>query len=242
MPSVTASRLVIIPAFNEEDNIARVVEDVHEHLPGAQVLVVDDGSGDATAAAARAAGASVARLPVNLGYGAALQTGYKFANRQGFRSVAQMDADGQHLARYLPELLAVVEGGQADLAIGSRFLGGDDHYQPSVPRRIGMALFGGIASLAMGKRITDPTSGYQALDAKVVHYFCSDVYPSDFPDADVLLLLHRKGFKVEELPVQMRMSDGPSMHGGHGSVYYVYKMLLSIALGFMRSPSEERNA
>ena len=176
-------------------------------------------------------------MPVNCGYGVALQAGFKYAAREGYDLVAQMDADGQHLARFLPAVLAPIRARTADLVVGSRFLDGDGHYEPSLARKVGMELFGRIASLIMRQPVTDPTSGYQAMNGKVVELFCTGVYPGDFPDADVLVLLHRAGFSVKEVPVQMRTYDGPSMHGGHGSIYYVYKMLLSIGLNLLRPTS-----
>lgn len=229
--------LVVIPAFNEAENIASVISDVNGVLPAAEVLVVDDGSSDETRSVAASAGATVLALRINCGYGVALQAGYKYAVRHGYELVAQMDADGQHLAEFLPAMLESVKVGESDIVVGSRFLDGDGHYRPSLARRLGMELFGRIASVVMRQPVTDPTSGYQAMNSRVTRFFCSGVYPTDFPDADVLILLHRSGFRVTEVPVRMRMYDGPSMHGGHGSVYYVYKMFLSILLTMLRPTS-----
>ena len=230
--------LVVIPAFNEAANIAAVVTDVRESLPGFDVLVVDDGSSDATAAIARAAGARVLPLPINSGYGVALQTGYKYAVRHGYGTVAQMDADGQHKAEFMPALLDMVRRGEADIVIGSRFLDGDGHYQPSLARKIGMGIFSRMASRIMRQHVSDPTSGYQVMRVEVARFFCSDVYPADYPDADILILLHRSGFRVAEVGVQMRMPTGRSMHAGHRSFYYVYKMFLSILVTMLRPAAE----
>jgi glycosyltransferase involved in cell wall biosynthesis len=234
--------LVVIPAYNEAANIAAVLADVLESLPGADVLVVDDGSADETARIARGAGAKVLRLPVNSGYGVALQTGYKYAVRHGYDKVAQMDADGQHKAGFMPELAAIVHAGSADIVIGSRFLDGDGHYEPSRARKVGMGIFSRMASRIMRQHVTDPTSGYQVMRIEVARFFCSDVYPADYPDADILILLHRSGFRVSEVAVQMRMPTGKSMHSGHRSLYYVYKMFLSILVTMLRpsSAAEER--
>jgi glycosyltransferase involved in cell wall biosynthesis len=232
--------LVVIPAYNEAAHVARVVDDVRQHLPTFDVLVVDDGSSDATATAASAAGAHVLRLPVNSGYGVALQTGYKYAARQGYSMVAQMDADGQHQAKFMPELVRLVEAGEADVVIGSRFLDGDGHYVPSRARKIGMELFSRMASRIMRQHVSDPTSGYQAMRIDVAIFFCGGAYPSDYPDADILILLHRSGFRVAEIGVQMQMPTGKSMHAGHRSFYYVYKMLLSILVTLLRRPDEGR--
>jgi glycosyltransferase involved in cell wall biosynthesis len=232
--------LIVIPAYNEAGRVGRVVTDVRASLPNADVLVVDDGSADATADEARAAGAIVLTLPVNLGYGGALQTGYKYAVRQGYSVIGQIDADGQHRAEHFPRLLSRLEHGDADVVIGSRFLDGDGHYQPPRARKVGIALFARIASLLTRQHISDPTSGFQVMQAPVARFFCSDVYPSDYPDADMLILLHRSGFKVREVPVQMLPSPGQSMHAGHKSLYYVYKMLLSIFVTILRPRAEHR--
>lgn len=228
------SLLIVIPAYNEAGRVGDVIRDVHSVLPDAEVLVVDDGSADTTAAEARHAGAAVLTLPVNSGYGTALQTGYKYAVRGGYELVGQIDADGQHQARYLGEMLDALRDSGADVVIGSRFLDGDGHYRPSAARKAGIALFGRIATIVTRQRVTDPTSGFQVMRARVVRFYCSDVYPVDYPDADILILLNRSGFRVQEVAVQMLPSAGESMHGGHRSLYYVYKMILSIAVTLMR--------
>lgn len=226
--------LVIIPAFNEAPRVGRAIASVHEALSGADVLVVDDGSLDETAQRARASGARVVSLPFNLGYGVALQTGYKYALAQGYELVLQMDADGQHEARDLPALLEAVQSKQADVAIGSRFLS-NRQYRAPLLRRIGMRLFAAIASLMTRTRVTDPTSGFQALNRRVVEYYASPAYPVDYPDADVLIMLHNAGFRFVEVPVTMYEAEGSkSMHGGIRPFYYVFKMLLSILMVTLR--------
>jgi hypothetical protein len=231
--------MIAVPAFNEQGRVGDVVHDVRSTLPDADVVVVDDGSADETAAEARAAGATVISLPLNSGYGTALQTGYKYAVRNGYAVVGQIDADGQHQACYLREMLDALDEQNADVVIGSRFLGRDGHYRPSAARKVGIALFSRIASLVTHQRITDPTSGFQAMRVDVARFFCSDVYPNDYPDADILILLHRSGFVVREVAVQMRPSTNVSMHSGHKSLYYVYKMLLSIFVTMLRGRKAE---
>jgi glycosyltransferase involved in cell wall biosynthesis len=226
--------LVLIPAYNEQGSVGNVVRDVRASLPGADVLVVDDGSGDETAEEASAAGATVLTLPVNLGYGAALQTGYKHAVRNGYSIVCQVDGDGQHRAEHLPLLVDQLRNSPCDVVIGSRFLDRDGHYRPSAARKLGISMFARIASMLTRQRISDPTSGFQAMRSDVARFFCSNVYPADYPDADILILLHRSGFRVSEVPVQMREPTGRSMHHGHRSLYYVYKMLLSIVVTLLR--------
>jgi len=226
--------LVIVPAYNEAGKVGGVIADIKRTLPQAEVLVVDDGSHDGTAEEAVAAGAVTLSLPTNAGYGAALQTGYKYAVRHGFRLVAQIDGDGQHRAEYLLEMLEVLEREGADVVVGSRFLARDGHYRASFARAVGIGLFARIATLATGQPVSDPTSGFQLMRAEVARFFCSPVYPTDYPDADILILLHRTGFKVREVAVRMRPSPGDSMHTGKTTPYYIYKMLLSIGVTLLR--------
>ncbi len=233
-PVTSRKVLIIIPAFNEQGRVGSVIRDVKHNLPRAKVLVIDDASADGTAREAREAGAITLSLPVNSGYGAALQTGYKFAARNGYEIVGQIDGDGQHQAEYLTPMLHSLEEEDADVIIGSRFLDRDGHYQPSLARAVGIGLFGRIASMVTKQHISDPTSGFQLMRIEVARFFCSEVYPTDYPDADILILLHRTGFRVREVPVQMRPSPGQSMHAGHRSAYYVYKMMLSIVVTLLR--------
>jgi glycosyltransferase involved in cell wall biosynthesis len=226
--------LVVIPALNEAEQIAHVVQQVKKEVPEALVLVVNDGSTDQTEQKALAAGAKVLSHPFNMGYGVALQTGYKYARQYGFDYVLQMDGDGQHDPRYLQGLLKEVQEGGVDVAIGSRFLG-EGEYQVPLLRRVGMRLFGFIASRLSGQKITDPTSGYQALNQRAIEFCTRDAFPGDYPDADVLVMLHRAGLRFREVPVGMHPNlNGRSMHSGLKPLYYIYKMLLSIMLNLMR--------
>jgi len=226
--------LVVIPALNEEEKITTVVGQVKEQVPEAQILVVNDGSSDRTEQKALACGAKVLSHPFNMGYGVALQTGYKYAWKYGFDYVLQMDGDGQHDPQYLRALLAELKEGKVDVVIGSRFLGRGEYHVPLL-RRLGMLLFGFIAGQLNGQKITDPTSGYQALGRRVIEFYTRDAFPGDYPDADVLVMLHRAGLRVHEVPVAMRPnSNGRSMHSGLKPLYYIYKMLLSITLNLMR--------
>jgi glycosyltransferase involved in cell wall biosynthesis len=225
--------LIVIPAYNEQGRVGEVIADVQSVLPGVDVLVVDDGSRDATAVEAQNAGAHVIRLPLNSGYGAALQTGYKFGVRAGYGKIGQIDGDGQHQAAYLLPMLQMLEQQDADVIVGSRFLAGSDYRAP-LARGIGIKLFAWLASLITHEQVSDPTSGFQLMRRRVASFFCSDVYPTDYPDADILILLHRTGYRVCEIPVQMRPSEGRSMHSFHSSPYYLYKMLLSIFVTLLR--------
>jgi glycosyltransferase involved in cell wall biosynthesis len=230
--------LVVIPAFNEAGRVGTVIRDLRGALPTIDVLVINDGSSDTTAAEAAAAGAHVVTLPVNLGYGAALQTGYKYAVRHDYDVVGQIDADGQHRAEHFPLLLEQLQRPGVDVVLGSRFLDRDGHYRPSVAKKLGIGLFGRLATAMTRQHVSDPTSGFQAMRLDVARFFCTDVYPADYPDADILILLHRSGFRVSEVPVQMEASpEGKSMHRGHKSLYYVYKMMLSILVTVLRPRS-----
>lgn len=226
--------LVVIPAYNEQGRVGEVIGDVKSALPGVDVLVVDDGSTDGTAVEAVQAGANVLSLPMNSGYGVALQTGYKFGVRAGYATIGQIDADGQHRATYLTAMLREIQLDHADLIVGSRFLAHDGHYKPPFARAVGIRMFAQLASMITHEHVSDPTSGFQLMRSSVARLFCSEVYPTDYPDADVLILLHRSGYRVCEIPVQMRPSEGKSMHSGHTSVYYIYKMLLSIFVTMLR--------
>jgi glycosyltransferase involved in cell wall biosynthesis len=235
--------LVIIPAHNEEAKIGDVIRGILQQVPHADVLVVDDGSTDQTREVSLRAGGSVVSHPFNLGYGAALQTGYKYALSNGYEMVIQMDGDGQHDPSFIPDLLAVIQKGEADIAIGSRFLGvknrdsglGHPPYRAPFLRRLGMRFFGTIASLLIHQKITDPTSGFQAMNRNVLKWVSSDKFPFDYPDADVIIMLHRAGFRIREVPVLMFENTGrKSMHSGWKPFYYVFKMCLSILVTLMR--------
>lgn len=229
---------MIIPAYHEEANIGRVIKGIDHHLPDADVVVVNDGSRDHTAQVAKAAGARVINLPYNMGYGAALQTGYKFARDNGYGFLAQIDADGQHDPAHISEMLAPVRAGDADIVIGSRFLV-DNGYRAPLANRVGMKLFGAVASGVTGQKFSDPTSGYQAMNRKAFCYCAQDVYPSDFADADVLIMLHRAGFRIRESAVQMYPSVNKesrylNMYSVLTPVYYIFKMSLAVFVSVLR--------
>jgi glycosyltransferase involved in cell wall biosynthesis len=221
-----SGRVLLIPAYQEAERLGAVLEAVARAGVEGEVVVVDDGSRDATAEVARGAGARLLRHPWNLGYGAALQTGYKYALERGASFLVQLDADGQHDAADIPALLAPVERGECDLVVGSRFLGHGE-YRMGALRALGRRLFQAIARGA-GLHLSDPTSGFQAMNRRVLEVYARDFFPTDYPDLDVLLTAWRDGLRVGERPVRMRPGTRAStLHGGLRSVYYVYKMLLS---------------
>lgn len=232
--------LVLIPAFNEADRIKAVIEGVKRCLPEADILVVNDGSGDRTAETSIQAGAAVVNLPFNLGVGAALQAGYKFAVKRNYQYLIQLDADGQHDPACLPSFLQAIQTSGSDLIIGSRFLSGE-HYPGSPVRTIGIRFFGWLTSVLTGQRITDPTSGYRAIKRPVLEFCTREFYSFDYPDADFLLTLHRAGFKMREIPVTMReRTGGQSQHRGLGPFRYIFKTMLSIFVNLLRKRPENR--
>ncbi len=227
--------LIIIPAYNEAENLPHVLPRCRQFLPQADILVVDDHSSDNTAEIARQLGAMVVRLPNNLGYGGAVQTGFRFATQYGYDYGIMMDADGQHDPASVPALLAPVLSGEYDLAVGSRFRG-KMTYHASWMRRLGMRLFALLASFIIGQPISDATSGFQAMNREVMAFFAEENYPSDYPDADTLIMLHLAGFRLTEVPVTMHSRlSGVSMHGSSlKALYYIVKMLLSISIVVFR--------
>jgi len=227
--SIYKDLLVLIPTFNEERGITRVIKGIRNVLgPEVTILSVNDGSSDQSATRARAAGAIVVDLPFNMGYGVALKTGYKYALQKGFRYLVQMDGDGQHDPACLPQLLEPLINGRAHLVLGSRYLG-KTTYRVPLARRWGQAMFAGILRLLTGETVTDPTSGMQAMHRDILELYTSDIFPADYPDADVLLLLHYSGFRLTEAASTFHADEsGQSMHRGFGPIYYLYKVLLSI--------------
>ncbi|MFI5028173.1 MAG: glycosyltransferase family 2 protein [Solirubrobacterales bacterium] len=234
--------LVFIPAWNEEASVARVIGDVRKHLPEADVLVVDDGSTDATAARAREAGAIVASLPFNQGLGAALQTGYLYGLREGYDCCAHLDADGQHPPAEVSRLLEEVVADRADLVIGSRYREGrsgegpeeSDDYRPTISRRIGTSVFRFFLTLATRQRFTDTTSGMRAANRRVMALF-SENYSPDFAEIESLQLAVRQGLRVEEVPVRMlERSGGSSFLTPLRSAFFIFKGLVVLLVGMFR--------
>lgn len=225
--------LCIIPAYNEEATIGPVIKGVLAH--GYDVVVANDRSSDNTSQVACAAGATVLDLPVNLGYAGAIQTGYVYAVEQGYDYVIQLDADGQHDPKDAPDLLAPIVRGEADLVVASRYLS-DDTYETGTFRRLGQMIFGRIAEILTGLKITDPTSGYQSMTMEIVKLYTTKFFPDDYPDVDLIIALHRMGFRLRELGVRMHSDNGVSMHNGiWNALYYIYKMTLAIFVAVTRT-------
>jgi hypothetical protein len=223
---VSGALLVVIPARNEAANLPAVIAELRVGGLTPDIVVVDDGSRDGTAAVARGFGCVVLELPFHLGYGAAVQTGVKYGLRKGYDVVVSFDGDGQHDPADLPALVAAVDQG-ADLAIGSRFLD-PRSYRGGALRRSGRALLAAL-SHAFGLPMTDPTSGLKALGPRGQKLFALARFPDRFPDADALIVARRSRLRLVERPARMRPSrNRHSMHDGHRAVAYAFNMLLSL--------------
>lgn len=224
----------MVPAFNEGDHIGNVLAEIKAWMPEVDILVVNDGSADGTSRIARAAGAMVLDIPFNIGYGGAVQTGFRFAVEYGYENVITMDGDAQHDPRSIRNLIASAQKTGADVVIGSRFLEGN--YKMSLPRRIGVRLFSKIAGWYTGMPFTDPTSGFQLLNRKAFSYLAEgNNYPLDYPDVNIIMAMHKKKFSVTETPVNMRAKEGgKSMHSGYRPFIYVMRMFLAIIMILLR--------
>jgi len=236
MDDLNTKVLVIIPAFNEEASIAGVISDVSQNMPQADILVVNDGSTDATASVATGAGnVTVLTHIFNMGIGATMQTGYKYALRNGYEIAVQVDADGQHPADHIPLLIKPLTEKKAHMVVGSRFLAGGE-YRPGIARGAGMALFSRVVSFIIREQVTDTTSGLRAADRECIAFFAAH-YPDDYPEVEALVLLHKKGFSIMEVPVTMReRTGGRSSITPSRSVYYMIKVLLAIFVDLLKNP------
>lgn len=225
--------LVILPALNEARNLPNTLRQIRQHLPQADILVINDGSTDATAATAAAHGALVINMPFNVGIGAAVQTGFQFAAYYGYPIVVRNDGDGQHAAEGIERLLAALRLGDADVIIGSRFISGGD-YGTSFLRQIGIRIIRGLLSAFTGWRVTDPTSGFAAFNARAIQLFARD-YPHDYPEPEAIVLMRRCGLRMREIPVTMRPREyGTSSITPLRSVYYMIKVILAILIQMLR--------
>jgi len=230
LPEPAPQRLFLIPALNEQGRVGEVVREILDRYPDSEVVVVDDGSTDETADEAREAGAHLLAHPFHMGYGAALQTGYKYALRRGVERLVQIDGDGQHPPAEIDRLLERLDEGDLDLVVGSRFRG-RGRYRMPLMRRLGSWCFSVITSALVGRRVSDPTSGFQAMNDRTLRFYQQDFYPFDYPDADILIRADYHGLRFGEVGVEMRQGPpGKSMHRGLRPLYYVYKLLLSILL------------
>jgi glycosyltransferase involved in cell wall biosynthesis len=235
MPSSQLKKLAIVPAYNEGEMVARVVREIRRHAPNFVVLVVDDGSTDATAAEAEAENAIVLRHPYNLGIGGAMQSGYKYALRHGYDVAVQVDGDGQHKPEYIPKMLNALRtaGDEADMVYGSRFRG-NPGYKVPLGRRLGNLIFSIVLTAITRKRITDPTSGFRMTNRRGIELFARD-YPHDYPEVEALLMLHAHHLRIHEVHVRMNARGfGRSSIDYPRSAYYMAKVLLALFVGLFR--------
>lgn len=226
----TARVLIIVPAFNEARSIHKLVREVQTEHPHYTILVINDGSADHTAAEAQKAGARVVNLPYNLGIGGAIQSGFKVALAENYDVAIQLDGDGQHDPKYLPNILEPVLNGKLDLCIGSRFLADREGFQSTAARRLGIRFFSHLLRLLTGVSISDPTSGFRAYGRKVIRIF-AEQYPVDFPEPEAVMIAKRHGLAIGEVPVKMRKRlGGISSIRYLKTVYYMLKVTLAILI------------
>lgn len=226
-------KLVIIPAYNEAGNIEKTVLDVREHAPDFDYVIINDCSTDNTLEICRSKEFHVVNLPVNLGIGGGVQTGYLYALRNGYDIAVQFDGDGQHDASYLDAMARKLAEENLDMVIGSRYITREG-FQSSGLRRVGIRYFTGLIKLFTGKKITDPTSGMRMVNRRVIAMFAGD-YPKDYPEPESVTAILKRGMKVEEIPVLMREREsGVSSISMKKSVYYMVKVSLAILMAVVR--------
>jgi glycosyltransferase involved in cell wall biosynthesis len=230
------TKLAVVPAYNEQETIARVIDALHAHVPDYDVLVVDDGSTDRTGQIAHSAGAKVLRHPYNLGIGGAVQSGFIYALENGYEHMVQVDGDGQHC----PDQVAVLEAEMQekrhlDMVCGSRFMSARGDYPAPISRRTGIHIFAFLLSRIVGQHVSDPTSGFRLYNRRAIALFAGD-YPHDYPEVEAVLMVHHHRLRMTEVPVKMLQRDGgvSSITSGK-SAYYMVKVLFAIFIGLARA-------
>ncbi len=232
-PSGPDSLMVIVPAYNEEGAIGDVVRSVRQSVPGVPVLVVDDCSGDATIYFARQAGAEILPLPHHLGLGGCVQAGYKLAYELGFEYVIRIDGDGQHDARDIPRILEKLKSSGCEMVIGSRFVV-ENGERTSPLRSLGIRFFRAVLRPVLGKPVHDPTSGFVGVNRLALGVF-SRSFPLEYPEIETLVVLQRKRFRFEEVPVKMRKrTAGRSSITALKSMYYIAHVLLGVFVNVLK--------
>lgn len=222
-------KLIIVPAYNEEGNIERTIYDLREQAPEESIIVINDCSTDKTKDVLKRGHYQFVDLPINLGIGGGVQTGYRYALEYGYDIAIQFDGDGQHDARYLKDLIAPIESGQADVVIGSRFIE-KEGFQSTGMRRLGINFLSGLIHLLCGVKVRDVTSGMRAINRKMIEKFATD-YAQDYPEPEAILSAGLEGAKIVEVPVQMReRQGGVSSINPVRSVYYMIKVSLALIL------------
>ena len=206
-------KLVIIPAFNEEGNLEKTVKDIKDNAPDFDYVIINDCSTDKTLEMCRRHGFSYLNLPVNLGIGGAVQTGYRYAYYHGYDIAVQFDGDGQHSAAHLEDMVTTLIDTESDMVIGSRFIE-KEGFQSSGLRRIGIKYFTGLIKLLTGKKITDPTSGMRMVNKKLLEKF-TDEYPKDYPEPESVVTILSEKYKVTEIPVVMNEREDSCHYFGN---------------------------
>ena len=226
-------KLVIIPAFNEEGNLEKTIKDIKYNAPDFDYVIINDCSTDKTLEMCRRHGFSYLNLPVNLGIGGAVQTGYRYAYYHGYDIAVQFDGDGQHSASHLEDMVTTLIDTESDMVIGSRFIE-KEGFQSSGLRRIGIKYFTGLIKLLTGKKITDPTSGMRMVNKKLLEKF-TDEYPKDYPEPESVVTILSEKYKVTEIPVVMNeREEGVSSISLKNSVYYMIKVSFAILIARMK--------
>lgn len=227
--------LIIIPAYNEEKNIRKVIQSLQDTNTDYECLVINDGSKDDTQREAEANGlATVIQLPSNLGIGGAVQTGFKYAFYQGYDYAIQFDGDGQHLASEIPKILSPLQSGECDVCIGSRFIEKTLGFQSTFMRRIGIRIFELMNILLINKRITDSTSGFRAYNKQSIAFLAAH-YPTDYPEPETVILLGKNDFRIREVSVEMvERQGGESSISGLKSAHYMIKVILAMLMTSQR--------
>lgn len=227
--------LIIIPAYNEEKNIAKVIKSLKDANSGYECLVVNDGSKDNTQHEAEASGlATVIQLPSNLGIGGAVQTGFKYAFYNDFDYAIQFDGDGQHLTSEIPKILSPLQANDYDVCIGSRFIEKTLGFQSTFMRRIGIRIFEGMSRVLIRKKITDSTSGFRAYNKEAIAFLAAN-YPTDYPEPETVILLGKNDFRIREVSVEMiERQGGESSISGLKSAHYMVKVILAMLMTAQR--------
>ena len=226
-------KLVIIPAFNEEGNLEKTIKDIKDNAPDFDYVIINDCSTDKTLEMCRKHGFSYLNLPVNLGIGGAVQTGYRYAYYHGYDIAVQFDGDGQHSAAHLEDMVTTLIDTESDMVIGSRFIK-KEGFQSSGLRRIGIKYFTGLIKILTGKTITDPTSGMRMVNKKLLEKF-TDEYPKDYPEPESVVTILSEKYKVKEIPVVMNeREEGVSSISLKNSVYYMIKVSFAILIARMK--------
>ncbi len=220
--------LIMIPAYNEQNTLEALIEDIKSKCPEVDYLVINDCSSDDTKAVLDKIGASYVSAPVNLGIGGAVQTGYRYAEQNGYDIAIQVDGDGQHDVGFVPEMIKAIEEG-ADVVIGSRFIE-KEGFQSSGARRMGIRFLSGLIRFVSGTKVKDVTSGFRAVNRHYIEVF-AESYPDDYPEPEVIVISSLSGAEIREIPVKMReRTDGVSSINMKKSVYYMIKVSLAIII------------